>query len=485
MIARFGPRHAAPMGHPFHQICRYAFLLFLHCIILSSPLQASAQNETDTNSAIERGDERDTLPGRHTSPGGRHSHRAHASGRPPPIGDILELPTALVIDHGFISDPQELRPRAEHAFIDSASQNYLPILGGRAFVRIGFVAVVSGMVTSKRIGTPTWFVTSAIPVDWEPYHSSNAQFAMTANASSIWLDIRARTPLAPLRLVFNTSFAQPAPGFGFHPNHAYAQFGGLLFGFTDSAFMDPDATPFTLDFEGPNAIAYAKHAVLAYTFSLVRRTNARLNLTISIEQPLASARAPIGYEDRFFTPDGILALRFESRFGHLQLAGIARGLGLQSAAGRDNFYAFAYGGALTGSLRLWRGANLVAGIVGGNGIGVYINDLGNFDTDAFIDAKENLSPLPVMSAYGGLTVHWTQILRSTLSYGYVILDDRSHQRELGGDGFRRSHYAAINLVCKPTKNITFGIEGLFGERRTVDGRDGQAFRGQATFAFSY
>lgn len=484
-MSRFCPNYVVRKHRLFYRMGQHVFLCFLYYIILLFPLQATAQNEPSDNGAIERGAERDRPLRRHGDQRGERPHRSHAPGMPSTIVDILELPTALVWDHGFISDPQELRPRAEHAIMNDASQNYLPLLGGRAFIRIGFAAVVSGMVTSKRIGTPTWFVTSAIPVDWEPYHSSNAQFAMTANASSLWLDIRARTPLAPLRLVFGTSFAQPAPGFGFHPNHAYAQFGGLLFGFTDSAFMDPDATPFTLDFEGPNAIAYAKHAVLAYTFSFLRRPNARLHLTVSIEQPLASVRASIGYENRFFTPDGVLALRFESRVGHLQIAGLVRGLGLQSAAGRDNFYAFAYGGTLSGSLRLWRGANLVAGVVGGKGIGAYINDLGDIDTDALIDADGHLSPLPVMSAYGGLTVHWTQILRSTLSYGYVILDDRSHQRELGGDDFRRSHYAAINLICQPTKNMTFGIEGLFGERRTVDGRDGQVFRGQATFAFSY
>lgn len=407
-------------------------------------------------------------------------------GAPPMlITEILDLPDALVIDQGFISEAQALRPRPDHAVMGEALTGYIPVFGGNVFVKPGFSAAVNGIVTSKRIGAPTWFVTSGIPVEGSPYHSSNAQFAMTANTSSIWLDIRARTPIAPVRVVFNTSFAQPEPGFGFHPNYAYAQFGGLTFGLSDSAFMDVDATPFTLDFEGPNALVSETHAVLSYAFALVRRPNARLHLTISIEQPVADVRAPAGYENRFFAPDGVLALRFESGFGHVQIAGLARGLGLQTGTGRDNLYAFGYGGSFTGSLRLWRGASLVAGVSGGRGISAYINDLGGLNYDAIVDADGDLTPLLSLSAYGGLTVSWTKVLRSTLSYGYVVLDDRSHERELGGDGFRFTNYAALNLVCRPTKHMTFGIEGLFGTHKVIDGRDGMAFRGQATFAMNY
>lgn len=409
-----------------------------------------------------------------------------AFGAPPmPITEILDLPDAIVIDQGFISEAQALRPRPDHAVMGSALTGYIPVFGGNVFVKPGFSAAVNGIVTSKRIGAPTWFVTSGIPVEGGAYHSSNAQFAMTANTSSVWLDIRARTPIAPVRVVFNTSFAQPDPGFGFHPNYAYAQFGGLTFGLSDSAFMDVDATPFTLDFEGPNALVSETHAVLSYAFALVRRREARLHLTISIEQPVADIRAPTGYENRFFAPDGVLALRFESGFGHVQIAGLARGLGLQTSAGRDNLYAFGYGGSLTGSLHLWRGASLVAGVTGGRGISAYINDLGGLNDDAIVDADGDLEPLLSLSAFGGLTVSWTKVLRSTLSYGYVVLDDRSHERELGGDGFRFTNYAALNLVCRPTKHMTFGIEGLFGSHKVVDGRDGMAFRGQATFAMNY
>lgn len=406
---------------------------------------------------------------------------------PPPmlITEILDLPDAIVVDQGFISEAQALRPRPDHSVMASSRTGYIPVFGGNIFVKPGFSAAVNGIVTSKRIGAPTWFVTSGIPVEGSAYHSSNAQFAMTANTSSIWLDIRAKTPIAPVRLVFNTSFAQPGPGFGFHPNYAYAQFGGLTFGLSDSAFMDVDATPFTLDFEGPNALVSQTHAVLSYAFALVQRPNARLHLTISIEQPVADVRAPSGYENRFYAPDGVLALRFESGFGHVQIAGLARGLGLQTAIGRDNHYAFGYGGSFTGSLRLWRGASLVAGVSGGRGISAYINDLGGLDYDAVVDADGELKPLLSLSAYGGLTVSWSKLLRSTLTYGYVVLDDRSHVRELGADAFRFSNYASLNLVCRPTKHMTFGIEGLFGSHQVVDGRDGLAFRGQATFAMNY
>ena len=439
----------------------------------------------------------------------RHHHRGEQGPRgapgmaPPPCGmpgcpatgegapdavlitEVLDLPQAIVIDQAFLSDAQAFTPRPDHAAMGADLTGFIPVFGGNAFVKPGFSATVSGMVTSKRIGAPTWFVTSGIPVEGGDHRATNAQFAMTANTSLVSLDIRARTPIAPLRLAFNTSFAQVGPGFGFHPNFAYAQLGGLTFGFSNSAFMDVDATPFTLDFEGPNALVYEKHAVLSYAFGLVHRPEARLYLTISIEQPVEGVRATGGYENRFYAPDGVLALRFEGGFGHVQLAGLARGLGLQTSRGRDNLYAFGFGGSLTTAIRLWRGANLVGGVTAGRGISAYLNDLGGLNDDAVIDADGELTPIAGLGAYGGLTVGWTDFLSSTLSYGYLVLDDAGEVAALGGAGFRYTNYAALNLVCRPSKHLTFGIEGLFGTRKVIDGSDGLAFRGQATFQASY
>lgn len=399
--------------------------------------------------------------------------------------EAQELPVLPFLDLGLFPNTQQFTPRPDHAVFDKTLPGYFKIPSTHFFVKLGVAATTNFMVTSKLLDTPTWFTTSAIPVRGQEFHeSSGAQSTATANPSDVSVEFRGHTELGPMRLLFNTSFAQPHASFGFHPNYAYAQLGGFVAGFTDSTFANVDAYPKTLDFEGPNALVFMKHAVLRYGHPLNHDKDLKMFLQVALEQPGSnvptSGRAP-----RDIVPDGVVAWRAEGPWGHVQLAGLVRAVSSQATDRNSSDTVLGVGGNLAGAYHLGHKHTLQLGITGGQGIAAYVNDTGGSQYDAAPDASGSLDALPLLGGYAGFTYAWTEMLSSTATYGWLKVWDRDNEDALGATGFRRSQYASLNLVAHLIKGAQAGLEGLWGYNRAINGRSGQAFRGQFTFQYRY
>lgn len=397
-------------------------------------------------------------------------------------GGLPETIRSFIRDLGHPQNHQNFQPRPHGAIVGEIPEGFMQVAKTDAFVKVGVAANFSLMSSSKLLA-PTWFVTSTIPVPGQPNSRTLQQFAGTANQSDVNLEIRKKSPWGSLRLLFDTSFAQPNPGFGFHPNQAYVQVGPALAGFTMSTFVDVDAYPTTLDFEGPNAITYLRHGVLRYSLSADRSKHAHVHLHLAVEQPGTQVPEGAG-TPRNVSPDGVIALRMEGHVGHLQLAGVLRGLGLQPTGAESPRVALGYGANLTGSAHLG-GDTLVFGLSAGRGIGAYLNDVGGAQYDAALNAAGELEALGLLGAYAGVAHNWSKKLSSNATYGYLILDDLAFAGSLGATGFRRSQYAALNLIYKPFKGALVGLEGLWGYNRVINGATADAIRAQTTIQYRF
>ncbi|NTX59220.1 hypothetical protein HUA74_00955 [Myxococcus sp. CA051A] len=397
----------------------------------------------------------------------------------------LALPELPFLDLKLPSNTQAFAPRPDHAVFDTTLPGYFRIPSTKVFLKLGIGATTAFTVSSKLLGTPTWFTTSAIPVRGQPFfHSPGTHTTATANPSDISLEMRGRTELGPMRLLFTTSFAQAQPTFGFHPNYVYAQLGGVLAGFTDSTFADVDAYPSTLDFEGPNALVFSKHAVARYSHTLSHDKQRRMFLHVALEQPGSNVPTSAG-DARDMLPDGVLAWRTEGAWGHLQLAGLVRAVGIQSKDSKDSKTVLGIGGNLTGAHHFSHKHTLLIGVAGGQGIGAYLNDTGGAQYDAALNTRGALKAVPLLGAYAGFAYAWTPKLSSTATYGWLKLWDRDFEASLDAKSFRRSQYASLNLVAKPMKGVLVGVEGLWGYNRAIDSQSGQAVRGQLTLQYRY
>lgn len=400
-------------------------------------------------------------------------------------GEELALPELRFLNRMLPSNTQAFAPRPDHAVFDTTLPGYFRIPTTKVFLKVGIAATTSFAVSSKRLGSSTWFTTSTIPVRGQPFFlSPGAHSTATANPSDISLEMRGKTELGPMKLLFNTSFAQPHPTFGFHPNYAYAQLGGMLAGFTDSTFADVDAYPKTLDFEGPNALVFSKHAVVRYSHTLSHDKHQRMFLHVALEQPGSNVPTSAG-EPRDMLPDGVVAWRSEGGWGHLQFAGLARAVGIQSRDSKDSKTVLGLGGNLTGAYHVSRKHTLLFGLSGGQGLGAYLNDTGGAQYDAALNTAGSLKAIPLLGAYAGVTYAWTRALSSTATYGWLKLWDQDFEASLDAKSFRRSQYASLNLVAHPMSGVLVGVEGLWGYNRAIDGQSGQAVRGQLTLQYRY
>lgn len=388
----------------------------------------------------------------------------------------------FVVDRNGRSPSQKLAPRHDNVPIEPEPRGYVAIPGTEALVRLGG-SVTTVLTVSSKYFSPTWMVTSAIPVAGQPYAASRAQVAAAANESDVAFEFRVPSPLGTVRFVYDNDFAQPAPGFVYHLNYFYVQGGNLLLGFCDSAFTDVDANPTTLDYQGANAVTFSRHAMASYALSLHRHETRHLLLKASVESPGSQVSAG-ALVPRNVAPDVGVQLRLEGTAGHVQLATILRAIGVQGATG-DAQTVFGWGLNVTGGLNLPGGDFLSAGVAGGQGAAAYFNDTGGLGLDAALDAGGTLVALPILGAFAGFTHVWAPRWRSTAAFGWLAVDDAGCQASLGAAGFRQSRYASLNLEFRPWAKLLTGIEGLYGLRESVGGAAGDAWRGQVTAQYAF
>src|SRR3954447_17235048 len=166
--------------------------------------------------------------------------------------------------------------------------------------------------------------------------------------------------------------------------HAYASWGPFLAGQTNSLFMDGDLFPNVVDYWGPAGMVFFRTPQLRWTFwnkhgwkaavALEHATNDidAGNLRL-IDESIASS---IRNDEKL--PDATAQVRYEGKWGHVQLSGILRRLGYETLGTTGNVprgHKTGWGVDLGASFNLAL-ATIRVGAVYGRGIASYMNDGG-------------------------------------------------------------------------------------------------------------
>jgi hypothetical protein len=109
----------------------------------------------------------------------------------------------------------------------------------------------------------------------------------------------------------------------------------------------------------------------------------------------------------------------------------------------------------------------------GSGIGRYITDLGTLGgQDAYYDPETNtIDALPVFAWYLGYERRWDAKLRSTFTYGSVLVNNIAAQP---GSAFHMTNRWSLNLTWSPIPRVDLVSEFLFGNRINKDGQKGSS-----------
>jgi hypothetical protein len=273
---------------------------------------------------------------------------------------------------------------------------------------------------------------------------------------------------------------------------AYGQLGKFGAGQTNSAFMDIDVFPNTLEYWGPNGMIFFRNLQVRYM-----PIQGESFLTVALEQPGASADQGV-YADRveltdvapkFPLPDLTAQYRSGHKWGYVQLGGIVRRIEWvdQNTDAFDlSGNATGWGLSLSSNLKIKKDVLRLQGVYG-EGIQNYMNDA-PVDIGIQNNFSDPVSPvigvaLPMWSMVAFYDRTWSDKWTSSFGYSYLEIDNSDGQ---AADAFHSGAYAAVNLIYYPAPNMLAGIEYTWGERKNnTDGWTYNDNRLAVSFKYSF
>jgi hypothetical protein len=362
----------------------------------------------------------------------------------------------------------------------------------------GFVRLM-GLYDFNPIGVPDAFVTNSIPVPQQHGENHNLSARMSRIATETWTP----TPFLDWTVhtfveadFFNGS-GQAAGGGGnpFRLRHAFIDFGYFRVGQQNTVFMDASTWPSLVDFQGPNGWVNQ------------RRPGARMTLPLSdewfwafgLEQPFSDITTNGLGTNVQDVPDFATHVRYEGDFGHFQVSGLARALGYRPTNGETTRRA-GYGLSLGTTFHPWAylvGSNpvrkdnptalercrILGQCVFGRGVARYINDEVGQGLDGQVDvATGGFKPLNAAAYMVSYEQWYTERWLSNFTYSQTYAGSNGDQL---GSAYTRAKYLGASLWFIPIRNMSLGIEYLWGERKNLDEERGKANRINALAQYNF
>jgi hypothetical protein len=383
-------------------------------------------------------------------------------------------------DYKLFSEDEQAAARYDNVPLDPRYPNYFRLPGTRTFMKIGGYAKSDLTFDPRPAGDQERFIPASIPIPASLASVSNSTVSVRPSRINVDFLVPIEKERA-LRFFFEMDFfgsSSTTPRL----RHVYAQGKNVLIGQTFSNFMDPDAGPDTLDFQGPNSQVSIRNPQVRYTHRFSKKTTA----SISAEKPssdVAFKTPEFNAQPNSPSPDGTVQIRYELSRGHVQLAGLFRDISASLPDGRSDSV-FGWGFNLAGLFKTIGKDTFVYQGAYGNGIQRYINDTSGLGIDAAVISaqKPHLEAVPAIATYGGYQHFWNPKLRSSAVFGFLQAENTAAQV---ASAFHRSEYSAVNLIWSPIASLSFGSEFLYGWRVNKDNSTGNAPRIQLSAKYNF
>jgi len=376
-------------------------------------------------------------------------------------------------------------PRIDNEPLDPELRGFFRLPGTQTLMKFGGFVKTDLFYDLNYAGTYYGaFVPSSFPSSTTP-HSENATVSMRPTRFT-WETRQGTLDNSgnQVKVFFEFDFLSNYDRNSIRLRQFYGQYKNFLGGQAWSAFSDPDAFPDTLEFEGPPGMIASRFPQFRYTQPL----NEHHSIGVSVEKsgtdtPFSTQfGAPVGTSK---LPDLIGFYRYENNHGHLHAAALFRNVG--GVVPNEQVFNLArhtggFGTSLSGAwgLPFFKNDSMVFQLVFGKGISNYYNDNFGLGTDVGFAADGHLVATPTGSGQFGYTHNWTKILRSTVSYGYLRINNPVSDP---GTTYHVSNYATVNFIVQPTIRYLFGAEYIYGSLERKDGFKWIAPRIQASLTY--
>jgi hypothetical protein len=263
---------------------------------------------------------------------------------------------------------------------------------------------------------------------------------------------------------------------------AYGEWGPILGGLTDSLFMDDDWWPNIVEYWGPSGMVFYRNVQIRYT---PVNTGAH-SFAVALERPGSDLQAypneapDLASDNKL--PDLTARYRMQQKWGYVQLSGIARRLGYESAAtGSGNV--FGWGLNASSTIRLVADkVTLLVAVAGGQGAENYWNDATPDVAAGGTAAAPKGEAVGVLGVSAYVDVYWNALLTSSVGYSTVLIDNTSLQP---ADAFHQGQYASVNLLVHPAPGFLAGPELQWAQRTNNDGANRDDVRLQISLKYSF
>ena len=328
-----------------------------------------------------------------------------------------------------------------------------------------------------------FFIPFATPVDATGEDNGSTSTDFTAQATrfavSASRDVGGKKATAHIE----TDFLVTAQGnerltnsFSPRLRRAFLDYGGLRVGQEWSTFQNTSAIPESASFYVlPEGQIFIRQPIIRYTKGPFQIALENANATVI---PAGGGSALGTEEDRNLVPDVIARYNLKGDYGNISLSAIGRQLRADSV-GESAESDFGWGLSAAGRVNVGEG-DVRFSLTGGEGLGRYIG----LNTIAGAAIDPLTGDVEAIGAIGGHIAYRHPLTDSSrFNIGVTQLSiDNDEDFTLGTVTDRaRSAYAALLWDVVP--KVTFGVEGLYGERRTEDGESGDLAR--FTFSAKY
>jgi hypothetical protein len=304
------------------------------------------------------------------------------------------------------------------------------------------------------------------------------------------------TPLGELKTIFEFEMFGVGVDAGqttIRLRHAYGELGQFGAGQYWSPFMDIDVFPNSVEYWGPNGMAFFRNVQFRW---MPMQGDSRI--TFALERPGATGDQGIyadrielsGIQPRFPLPDLSAEYRLGREWGYVELAGIVRQINW------DDMLADSVD--LSGEATGW-GVNISSNIKAGEGDvirlqALYGEGIQNYLNDAPVDVAVRSNPgnvtrpvegvaLPISGVVAFLDHTWNEKWSTAVGYSRVDIDNSDGQSP---DAFKSGQYALVNLMHYPVSGVMLGGELQWGDRKNyTDGFTSEDIRVQFSFKYNF
>ncbi len=469
------------------------FILLCLLLLFSGPIRAQAPAQTSDATGVQKelqelrallGNLQNRINELEAKQSGSHPKVEASSSTPQAQTTIPEGPTSPHVSEATatyqsFSEDSVAAARFNNVPLDPKYHGYFVLPGTQTLLKIGGYFKTDFIYDLKPAGNADEFIPSSILIPTvQGVHNAN----VSVRPTRLSLDFRIpSTQMGDVRFyvegdLFGSTSTTP------RLRHAYAQVRNLLIGQTFTNFMDPDAVPDTLDFQGPNGMVNLRNPQIRYAFAISERTV----LSVSVEKPssdLAFKTPQFSSQPNSPSPDGTVRVRQEFQRGHWQVASVFRSIAAFLPDDRTDSV-FGWGVSAAGAFRVFEKDNLVFEGTYGHGISRYLQDASGLGIDAAVvsTTQPRLKATPAVGTALSYQHYWDKRLRSSFVYGFAQVQNTAFQP---GATYHKSDYTAANLIWNPFGSLNFGSEFLYGWQVLKNGSTGNAPRIQLSAKYSF